>query len=69
MSPNHTVVQYSTDVLQNGSLTTVAGSGHHYIALIKLKVSFVIYKAKYRIKKTHKKRFNAVRGKGTPFLK
>ena len=45
LSHNHTVVQCGTDVLQNGSLTTVAGSGHHYIALIKPKDSFVIYKA------------------------
>ena len=37
--------QCGTDVLQNGSLTTVAGSGHHYIALIKPKDSVVIYKA------------------------
>ena len=49
LSHNHTVVQCSTDVLQNGSLTTVAGSGHHYIALIKPKDSVVIYKAIFKI--------------------
>ena len=49
LSHNHTVVQCGTDVLQNGSLTTVAGSGHHYIALIKPKDSLVIYRAKYKI--------------------
>ena len=43
LSHNHTVVQCGTDVLQNGSLTTVAGSGHHYIALIKAKDGLVIY--------------------------
>ena len=32
LSHNHTVVQCGTNVLQNGSLTTVAGSGRHYIA-------------------------------------
>ena len=41
--------QCGTDVLQNGSLTTVAGSGHHYIALIKPKDSVVIYKAILKI--------------------
>ena len=43
LSHNHTVVQCGTDVLQNGSLTTVVGSGHHYIALIKARDGLVIY--------------------------